>query len=284
MMCGRKYAIGIRRSTRLETGDFMNRNVFILLGMALVFHLGGCITVGKANRNTENQSVIVRRMDNKGEESVRIYIDGKRVGRLSNGGIEKYDISEGTHSIYANYDGDEDKNSEILYFTANNNVCNFSVEVMFNERNRYSGIRITKEDAEENKPGKPGDTFAVDKAIAKSFNAISGDIPEKAIVAIANISSEGAKAGEYVIEELTVLFVNSRKYDVVDRRSLDLIRDEQNFQITGAVDDDSIIKIGHMLGAGVVITGSLDQDGSRLRLKALDVETAKILAVSSETL
>jgi TolB-like protein len=209
-------------------------------------------------------------------------IDGKREGRLSNGEIWTYNLSAGNHSIYANYDGDEDKNSEILYFTANNNVCHFSVEVMFNELNRYSGIKLIQEDAAENNAGKPGDNFAIDEAIAKSFNAISKDIPERVIVAIINISSEDTKAGEYVIEELMLLFVNSKKYDIVDRRSLDLIRDEQNFQMTGAVDDNSIISMGHILGAGVVITGSLDKDGSRLRLKALDVKTAKILAMSSE--
>jgi hypothetical protein len=57
-----------------EMEDLMNRNVFVFLGIALVFHLGGCAAVGEADRNTENQSVIVRRTDNKGEEPVRIYM------------------------------------------------------------------------------------------------------------------------------------------------------------------------------------------------------------------
>jgi hypothetical protein len=52
--------------------------------------------------------------------------------------------------------------------------------------------------------------------------------------------------------------------------------------MTGEVDDNSIISIGHILGAGVVITGSIDGVGNRLRLKVLDVKTARILAMSSE--
>jgi TolB-like protein len=265
-------------------GDFMNKNAFVLLGTVFIFFLAGCAAVDETNRATENQSVIVRRMDNKGEESVRIYIDGKRAGRLVSGEIWSYSLPEGNHSIYANYDGDEDKNSDILYFTAHNNVCHFSVEVVFNERNRYSGIKILQEDTTESNAGKTKNSLAIDKAIAKSFAIISENMPEKAIVAIVNISSEDTKTGEYVIEELTLLFVNAKKYDIVDRRSLDIIREEQNFQMTGAVDDNSAISIGNILGAGIVITGSLDENGGRLRLKALDAKTAKILAMSSEAI
>ena len=64
---------------------------------------------------------------------------------------------------------------------------------------------------------------------------------------------------------------------------MDIIRGEQNFQMTGEADDNSILSIGHMLGAGVVITGRIDEDG-KLRLKVLDVKTAKILAMSSESI
>jgi TolB-like protein len=260
----------------------MKKAASVLLGMALVFSFITCETVDKMDNNSENSSVYVRRLDNRGDESVRIYIDGKRVGRLDNGEIQSYNISAGVHSIYANYDGDDDKNSEILYFTINNNVYHFSVEVVFTERNRYAGIKMVQENAAMKSGGMRVLDFGIDDIIAKSFNTISKNIPENSIVAIINISSEDIKTSKYVIEELTLLFVNSRKYDVVDRKSLDIIRDEQNFQMAGEVDDNSIISIGHILGAGVVITGSIDEEGNRLRLKVLEVQTARILAMSSE--
>lgn len=260
----------------------MNKNVSVLLGMILAFSLIACRTVDRMDHDIENPSVFVRRIDIRGDESVRIYIDGKRAGRLDNGEIQSYNISAGVHTIYANYDGDDDKNSEIIYFTINNNVYHFSVEVMYNERNRYAGIKIVQEDVIINNNGILANNFNIDDIIAKSFNMISKNIPDRTIVAIVNISSEDIKTSDYVIDELTLLFVNSGKYDVVDRVSLDIIRNEQNFQMTGEVDDNSIISIGHILGAGVVITGNIDKEGNRLRLKVLDVKTARILAMSSE--
>ncbi|MDR1230352.1 MAG: CsgG/HfaB family protein [Spirochaetaceae bacterium] len=259
----------------------MNKSVSALLGMALVFSFFACETIDIDN-NAKNSSVFVRRIDNRGDESVRIYIDGKRVGRLDNGEIQSYDIATGVHSIYANYDGDDDKNSEIIYFTINNNVYHFSVEVVFNERNRYAGMKFLQENIAINTGGILANNLDMDDIIALSFNTISKNIPESSIVAIVNISSEDIKASEYVIEELTLLFVNSGKYDVVDRASLDIIRNEQDFHMTGEVDDSSIVSIGHILGAGVVITGSIDEEGNKLRLKVLDVKTARILAMSSE--
>jgi hypothetical protein len=266
----------------LQKEIFMNNKAPVLWGMTLIFSLIACKTIDKIDNDIENSSVFVRRTDNKGDESVRIYIDGRRVGRLNNGEIQSYNVSSGVHSIYANYDGDDDKNSEIIYFTINNNIYHFSVVVMFNERNRYAGIKLVQEDIEVNNGGIHTNNFNIDDAIAKSFNIISENMPDRTIVAIINIASKNIKTSEYVIDELTVLFVNSGKYDVVDRQSLDIIRNEQNFQMTGEVDDNSIISIGHILGASVVITGNIDEEGGRLRLKVLDVKTARILAMSSE--
>ena len=65
-----------------------------------------------------------------------------------------------------------------------------------------------------------------------------------------------------------------------------MILAEQNFQLSGYVDDDSAVSIGKFLGATVVITGSISGTGSRKRLilRALDVQTAEILAMSSVSL
>jgi hypothetical protein len=125
-----------------------------------------------------------------------------------------------------------------------------------------------------------------DSAIKSAFETISGILPNGAKIAVVNVSSRDSAESEYIIEELSVLFVNSLKYTVVDRRALDAIRQEWNFQTSGEVDDDSIVFIGHFLGADIVLTGSISGEGEmrRLRFRALDVKTAQVLAMSSERL
>jgi curli biogenesis system outer membrane secretion channel CsgG len=88
------------------------------------------------------------------------------------------------------------------------------------------------------------------------------------------------------MDEVTLAFVNARKFTVIERKDIDVMLREQNFQLSGSVDDDSAVSIGKFLGATVVITGSVNGAGAqkRLTLKALDVRTAEILAMSSEAL
>jgi len=103
-------------------------------------------------------------------------------------------------------------------------------------------------------------------------------------VAVLSIASRDANEGEFVLDELTFLLVNTNRFKVVDRRSLDAIQAEARFQYSGDVDDNSAVSIGKLLGANIVITGSVTGSGStrRLRTKALNVQTAEILAMASE--
>lgn len=118
-------------------------------------------------------------------------------------------------------------------------------------------------------------------AVHRAADTIIENIPEGATIAILNISSSDRDLAEFVIEELTFIMVDARKYKIVDRKNLDLIRAEQQFQLSGDVDDNSAVSIGKMLGASIVITGSITVTGSsrRLTARALDVTTAQIVSM-----
>jgi hypothetical protein len=120
-------------------------------------------------------------------------------------------------------------------------------------------------------------------AVARAYDALSQNIPAGSRIAIINIASNAAGEGMFYADELTVLFVNARRYTVVDRASVDVVLAEQNFQTSGYVDDESAVSIGKFLGANVVITGSIHGTGARKRLvlKAINVQTAEIVAMSS---
>ena len=131
--------------------------------------------------------------------------------------------------------------------------------------------------------GRPNTEPLNDTAIANSFETLNKLIPERSKIAILGITPNNNDS-LYFAEELMIKFVNSRKYIIVDRSTLESIRQEQRFQMAGEVSDDSAVSIGQFLGADVVITGTITGTGNqkRLRLKALDVKTAQVLAMSSE--
>ena len=86
-------------------------------------------------------------------------------------------------------------------------------------------------------------------------------------------------------EEITLNLLNANKFIVVDRASLETIRKELDFQMSGDVSDDSAQRLGAMLGAETLITGSFDQlqDKYRLSVKAVKVETAELQYLNTLT-
>jgi len=120
----------------------------------------------------------------------------------------------------------------------------------------------------------------IDDAIAKSSQKIEEKIDAGTKVIVLNFISASPKLSDYVVEEIMFALVNSGKLAVIERKNLEMVKDELKFQLSGEVSDESAQSIGKFLGAKVIISGSFD-DSFRFRLKAIDVATAQLLAVSS---
>jgi TolB-like protein len=120
--------------------------------------------------------------------------------------------------------------------------------------------------------------------MAKISEELVETLPIGSIIAVLNISSNDRVLSENVVDELEFNLVDSRKFTIVDRARLDQIRQEQNFQMSGEVSDDSAVSIGNMLGANIVIVGTISTSGSRGRItiRALDAKTAQIVTMVRE--
>ncbi|MCL2833690.1 MAG: penicillin-binding protein activator LpoB [Treponema sp.] len=123
------------------------------------------------------------------------------------------------------------------------------------------------------------------EALGRSSKIIFVELEKDASLAVISVNAPDFSDGEYAMEELTFLLVNEHKFRVVDRHNLDIIRAEQQFQLSGEVDDATAVSIGNLIGAAFVITGSI---GSReslnyLRVRVLDVKTGEIKLMSSIT-
>ncbi|MDR0455912.1 MAG: leucine-rich repeat protein [Treponema sp.] len=118
--------------------------------------------------------------------------------------------------------------------------------------------------------------MSLDQGIQSAVQTIERNILQGTKIAVINFKSANDNFSEYVIEELAAHLVNNRKLIVVDRRNIDLIREEMKLQLSGDVSDDSAQRIGAMLGAQVIVSGSVASIGSnyQFRLTAINVETA----------
>jgi hypothetical protein len=233
-----------------------------------------------ASLGTTGKSVIV--IDNRDDNNAfkyRVYIDGKGSGIIKAGQTKLFNVSNGRHSVraewkYATWSALHSVSLELDYERIELSMGPSG----FRERSKVSLSRPMAPPAANSVPLN-------DTAIAKSFDTLSLLVADGSKIAILNIAPNNDD-GRYINEELMIKFVNSRKYIIVDRDTLATIRQEQQFQMAGEVSDDSAVSIGHFLGADVVITGSITGIGNqrRLRLRALDVKTAQVLAMSSENI
>jgi hypothetical protein len=128
----------------------------------------------------------------------------------------------------------------------------------------------------ETNGGSPG--MDLDAAVREAAAQMEAKIPSKTMVALVSVASPSTAFSTQVLTRLESAIVSSGKLVVVDRANLDKVREEQGFQLSGEVDDESAKSIGKLLGAGAIVTGSLADLGDvySLMLKAINIETATV--------
>ena len=123
----------------------------------------------------------------------------------------------------------------------------------------------------------------IEDALVRAAQNALKNVPKNSLIAIVFISTQDQLLSNYITSELEFIWV-TEGYIICDRTQLDILRKEQNFQISGEVDDKSAVSIGKFLGANVIVTGTVDGGLNlrRLRLRILDSETARVIGVASE--
>lgn len=250
--------------------------------------LMGCATI-----KTEGPSVlIITREDSDSPGAVAwVSIDGKGKVKLKSGESRTFNIANGHHVIR----GVREKYNNPIgsgYFRGDDNSLSFDsdnerIEIKFDpfwlgggSSTGREGLSITRRITLSQPPST---SPMMGTAISNSFNTLSQLIPNNAKIAIVGITPANADS-VFIQDELMLLFVNSRKFNIVERQTLDAIRQEQHFQMSDEVSDETAVSVGQFLGADVVILGTVTGNGQsrRLRLRAINVMTAQVIAMSSE--
>jgi TolB-like protein len=126
--------------------------------------------------------------------------------------------------------------------------------------------------------GQANKPVQLDTALMVAAERIDARITAGSKIAVLNFNSKSDKFSSYVIDELIAYLVDSGTLKVIDRKEIDLIRGEQNFQYSGDVDDASMVDLGRMLGAQSIVSGSLTEIDNtyRIVIRVLNVQTAAV--------
>lgn len=113
----------------------------------------------------------------------------------------------------------------------------------------------------------------------------AGDVPTRIwILPFENPKAAGSLAylEEVLPALLTVAIPQSEEHAVVDRQHVNQVLAEQSLTLQGLIAQDARRRVGKLLGATVVITGSFVQHGQELLVtaRASDVETAVVTATA----
>ncbi|GHT85540.1 hypothetical protein FACS1894137_09950 [Spirochaetia bacterium] len=124
----------------------------------------------------------------------------------------------------------------------------------------------------------------IDPSVKAAVKAIASNLPRRGSVVILSIASSSKELSTYLVDDLEYHIASGTDAILVDRKLIDILRTEQDFQISDEDSYDSAVSFGKLLEADVVITGSISgkDKNTRLRVKVLDVKTGTILAMSSE--
>ena len=122
-------------------------------------------------------------------------------------------------------------------------------------------------------------SMILDDAIIDAVDFFSSRLPSGSIVAITNYEAETKELSNFVIDELIVALANTGNIRVVERNRLEMLHSELDFNMSGYVSDETAQGIGHMLGAQILISGSISEyrDMYRMSIRAIQVETAEII-------
>jgi hypothetical protein len=121
-------------------------------------------------------------------------------------------------------------------------------------------------------------------ATAEACKDILSQLSNEKVIAVVSIQADSLNIdiADFILNESQDFLVRNGM-NVVDRTFIDQIIQEQLFQQSGEINTYDAVKIGNLSSANVIITGSVGGSDliRRVRLKAIDVETARIIAVGT---
>ena len=119
------------------------------------------------------------------------------------------------------------------------------------------------------------------------FLATTTNASEKMTLAVMDLTTqEGASISEAVgiSDLLRTEFINSGRFNIVERKQIDTILAEQKLQNTGCTTDECTVELGRLLNVNAIVIGSLTKIGNKyhIAIRLVNVEKGTTTAAHSK--
>ncbi len=182
-----------------------------------------------------------------------------------------------SHHTGANYQ--TDKLEAIIIRLAKEEIAFLTDQPLEEEGDFFQAVKIPTEEKDQ--------TLAklFDMAIAQIIDYASiklpAGVPTGALPVVAQAET-GKLNAEYFSEQLVLSLARNKTFAAVERKDMQKILKELELQMSGITEEANAAKVGKVLGAQMLLTGTLfdRKDTYEIFLKLLRVETGEILSVT----
>jgi len=121
--------------------------------------------------------------------------------------------------------------------------------------------------------------FTINETTINASQEISQRLPIGNSLAVLSIKSLSDDLTLHIIGLLETGLVHSERLQIVSRQRIQTVMNEQNFGMSGYVDDKTAQRIGRLLGARFVLTGEIIKPENKyfFNIQVLETETAIII-------
>ena len=120
-------------------------------------------------------------------------------------------------------------------------------------------------------------SIVIKKPIERIYERISQNGGRR--IGFLGISENGINSSLYSSIIISEMVIINTDFDLIDRKDLSLIIEEQKLQLSGIIDEDSIVELSKIKGIDILVFGKIinSERVKYIELKILDVETALII-------
>ncbi len=147
--------------------------------------------------------------------------------------------------------------------------------------------------AEKNTSNPPqvvtkSDTMDIDTGLGILASQIAKSMQEEkktriAILDFTDLQGNVSDLGRFISEKLIIKLFETKKFNIIERNKLNKILEEQKFQVSDLVDEESAKRIGKIIGVDAIVIGTVTDLGEQIDINArlLSIETGSVFAVAS---